>query len=83
MSVKKVHSGEEKEPYNSVNRTNKTVEELSQNGQREQKNTLTRRSPRKVVKKKRTTESLRTDSLVKEDCSKIPKRSAHNRKHSN
>ena len=53
MSVKKVHSGEEKEPYNSVNRTNKTVEELSQNGQREQKNTLTRRSPRKVVKKKK------------------------------
>ena len=52
MSVKKVHSGEEKEPYNSVNRTNKTVEELSQNGQREQNNTLTRRSPRKVVKKK-------------------------------
>ena len=44
------------------------------------RNTLTRRSPRKVVKT--TTESLRTDSLVKKNFSKIPKRSAHNRKHS-
>ena len=31
---------------------------------------------------KTTTESLRTDSLVKEDLSKVPKRSAHNRKQS-
>ena len=51
MSVKKVHSEEKKEPYNTVNRTNKTVEELSENGQRQERNTLTRRSPRKVVKK--------------------------------
>ncbi len=43
-------------------------------------NTLTRRNPRKVVKT--TTESLRTDSLVKEDLSKVPKRSAHNKKQS-
>ena len=51
------------------------------------RNTLTRRSPIKVVKKthiknKTKTESLRTDSLAKEDFSKVPKRSAHNRKQS-
>ena len=51
MSVKKVHSEEKKEPDNTVNRTNKTVEELSENGQRQERHTLTRRSPRKVVKK--------------------------------
>ena len=45
------------------------------------RNTLTRRSPIKVVKI--TTESLRIDSLEKEDLSKVPKlRSAHNRKQS-
>ena len=44
------------------------------------RNTLTQRSPRKVVKT--TTELLRTDSLVKEDFSKVPKRNVHNRKQS-
>ena len=37
MSVKKLHSEEKKEPYNTLNRTNNTVEELSQNCQREEK----------------------------------------------
>ena len=37
MSVKKLHSEERKEPYNTLNRTNKTVEELNENGQREEK----------------------------------------------
>ena len=38
-------------------------------------------NPRKVVKTT-TTESLWTNSLVKEDFSKVPKRSAYNRKQS-
>ena len=48
------------------------------------KNNLTRRSPRKWFKKKKRKkkESLTTDSLVKEDLSNVPKRSAHNRKQS-
>ena len=36
----------------------------------------------KVVKTNKQTESLRTDSLVKEAFRKVPKRSAHNRKQS-
>ena len=70
-------------PYNTLNRTNKTLEELSENGQREEEKHSNAKEPSKSGKK-RTTESLRTDSLVKEeeDWSKIPKRSAHNRKHS-
>ena len=76
-----MHSEETKEPYNSLNRTNKTVQELSEKWPKGIKNTLMQRSPRKVVKTT-TTESLRTDSLVKKNFSKIPKRSAHNRKHS-
>ena len=48
------------------------------------RNFPTRTSPIKMVKykTKQNTESLRTDSLVKEDLSKVPKRSAHNRKQS-
>ena len=77
-----MHSEERKEPYNTLNRTNNTVQEISQKmAKGEKRNTLTRRSPRKVVKTT-TTESLRTDSLVKEEFSKVPKRSAHNRKQS-
>ena len=50
MSVKKLHSEERKEPYNSLNRTNKTVQELSEKWPKGIKNTLMQRSPRKVVK---------------------------------
>ena len=46
------------------------------------RNTPTRRSPRKVVKTTTKTEPLRTDILVKEDFSKVPKRSAHKKKQS-
>ena len=51
MSVKKLHSKDRKEPYNTLNRTNKTVQELSEMAKGKKSNTLTRRSPRKVVKK--------------------------------
>ena len=80
-----MHSEERKELYNTLNRTNNIVQELCEKWPQKRKgkkrNTLTRRSPIKVVKI--TTESLRIDSLEKEDLSKVPKlRSAHNRKQS-
>ena len=97
--VKTVHSEERKEPYNTLNRINNIVQELSQKmAKGKARNTLTRRSPIKVVKrkkkkeekekrrkrkkeekkkKKKETESPKTDSLVKEDISKVPERSAH------
>ena len=37
MSVKKLHSEERKEPYDTRNRAHKTVEKLSENGHREEK----------------------------------------------
>ena len=52
MSVKKLHSENRKEHYNTLNRTNKTVQELSEKWPKGRKETLTRRSSRKVVKKK-------------------------------
>ena len=80
-----MRSEERKEPYNTLNRTNNIVYELSekwpQKRKRKKRNSLTRRSLIKVVEKT-TTESLRTDSLEKEDFGKVPKRSAHNRKQS-
>ena len=49
--VKKLHSEERKEPYNTLNRTNNTVQEISQKmAKGEKRNTLTRRSPINVVK---------------------------------
>ena len=39
-SVKKLHSEERKEPYNTLNRTNNTVQELSENGPKGRKETL-------------------------------------------
>ena len=50
-------------------------------GQREEKKHSNTKEPYKSGKNKQT-ESLRTDILVKEDLSKVPKRSAHNRKQS-
>ena len=81
-----MHSEERKKPYNTLNRTNNTVQELSekkwpQKRKGKKRNALTQRSPIKAVKSTHT-KSLRTDSLVKEDLSKVPKRSAHNRKQS-
>ena len=82
MSIKKLHSEERKEPYNALNRTNKTVQEPNEKKAKGKKrNTLTSMSPIKVVKQQQI-ESLWTDSLVTEDFSKVPKRSAHNRKQS-
>ena len=57
MGVKKVHSEERKEPYNTFNRINNIVQELSQKmAKGKTRNTLTRRSPIKVVKRKRKKE---------------------------
>ena len=55
------------------------------NGQREEKKHSNTKEPYKSGKtttttKPKQTDSLRTDSLVKEDLSKVPKRSAHNGK---
>ena len=82
-----MHSEDRKEPYKTLNRTNNIVQKPREKWPKGKKrNTLTRRSPRKVVKNNNThttkTESLRTDSLVKKDFSKVPKRSAHNKKQS-
>ena len=59
------------------------------NGQREEKKHSNTKEPYKSGKtttttttKPKQTDSLRTDSLVKEDLSKVPKRSAHNGKQS-
>ena len=51
MSVKKLHSEERKEPYNTLNRTNKIVQELSKNGQREEKKHFNAKEPYKSGKK--------------------------------
>ena len=51
MSVKKLHSEDRKEPYNTLNRTNKTVEELSKNGQRGEKKHSNAKHPYKSGKK--------------------------------
>ena len=53
------------------------------NDQSEEKKHSNANEPYKSGKKHtHKTQSLRTDSLVKEDLSKVPKRSAHNRKQS-
>ena len=49
-SVKKLHSEERNEPYNTPNWTNNIVQELSEKWPKGRKETLTRRSPIKVVK---------------------------------
>ena len=57
-SVKRLHSEERKEPYNTLNRTTNIVQELSekwpQKRKGEKRNTRTRRSPIKVVKTNKT-----------------------------
>ena len=49
---------------------------------REKKKLSNAKEPYKSGKKKHPQQSLRTDSLEKEDLSKVPKRSALNRKQS-
>ena len=55
-NVKQLHSEERKEPYNTRNRTNNIVQELSEKQPKgkNNNNTLTRRSPIKVVKNKQS-----------------------------
>ena len=81
---------ERNKPYNTGNRTNNTVQELSgkkkKKWHRKEKGTKVTLQ-REVIKKQQQTnkkqiDSLRTESLVEEDFSKVRKGSAHNRKQS-
>ena len=81
--MKMAHSEKRKEPYNTLKSTeqNNIQQELSKKnghikGKRTKQNT---KEPYKIAiknKNKNKKQSIRTDSLVEEDLSKVPKRSS-------